>query len=284
MAKNKRVLVCNNCGGVYELKIDESPDDFTVCECGGSLKYVEKFENSINSTKTLEDTPSDTLEFCPECGTPKKSYSKFCKICGKEFKAPENPSGKLKCKNCGFINEVNADFCQECGSTLKTSHPSIKLCPYCGEEINSKAIKCKHCGEWLDKGVAKKNKSNVESFGNIDWSLINWKAIIIGEFSLIFLNYVMYTTLTGPGGLVFVIVFFASMIIPMIITGFISGNDFRSAIINSVIVGVIYCILMGIWYGLESFKATILILPIIGIIGGPIGFVIYEMYTKREQQ
>ena len=25
----------------------------------------------------------------------------------------------------------------------------IKICPYCGEEININAIKCKHCGEML---------------------------------------------------------------------------------------------------------------------------------------
>ena len=26
-----------------------------------------------------------------------------------------------------------------------------KLCPYCGEEVSLKALKCKHCGEWLDE-------------------------------------------------------------------------------------------------------------------------------------
>ncbi|BDZ71476.1 hypothetical protein [Methanobacterium petrolearium] len=42
--KNKKgFLVCEKCGGYYELQPGESPEDFAACECGGDLNYTKTF-------------------------------------------------------------------------------------------------------------------------------------------------------------------------------------------------------------------------------------------------
>ncbi|WP_321421080.1 hypothetical protein [uncultured Methanobacterium sp.] len=51
-------LVCNKCGGYYELKDGESPDDFDLtCECGGTLEYVDELKNELtpNRRKNLSN-------------------------------------------------------------------------------------------------------------------------------------------------------------------------------------------------------------------------------------
>ena len=41
---NRGYVVCEECGGYYELEEGESPDDFESCSCGGKLKYVKNLE------------------------------------------------------------------------------------------------------------------------------------------------------------------------------------------------------------------------------------------------
>jgi len=43
----KGYLICENCGGYYQLQSEESPDDFDdKCECGGHLQYVASLKDN----------------------------------------------------------------------------------------------------------------------------------------------------------------------------------------------------------------------------------------------
>lgn len=80
-------LLCNKCGGYYELQPGEYPDDFTKCECGGKLEYVESLgrdpEPEVKEEKIKREEPvvekkkDKSVKYCVTCGQPLPGTKKF---------------------------------------------------------------------------------------------------------------------------------------------------------------------------------------------------------------
>ncbi|ADZ10122.1 hypothetical protein Metbo_1902 [Methanobacterium lacus] len=55
-------LVCDNCGGFYELQPGEKIEDFNCnCDCGGTLKYFK--QNPYPPNNITEQEPTSTLAY-----------------------------------------------------------------------------------------------------------------------------------------------------------------------------------------------------------------------------
>jgi len=67
-------IICENCGGYYELEEGESIEDFESCHCGGTLSYVESIQKAINKRK-------NSIE-CRICGHIQEKKSVKCSKCG----------------------------------------------------------------------------------------------------------------------------------------------------------------------------------------------------------
>ena len=72
-----------------------------------------------------------------------------CPHCNQALEAPDEMLGQtIECPSCS--KAINLP------TPAPTSPPiplqiETKACPFCGEEILAKAMKCKHCGEFLDE-------------------------------------------------------------------------------------------------------------------------------------
>ncbi len=54
-----------------------------------------------------------------------------------------------------------------------------KQCPFCGERININALKCKHCGEWLDQTYQYHNNQSQTQVNSCGCLSIVWKTIVV---------------------------------------------------------------------------------------------------------
>lgn len=60
LSESQGYLECEKCGGYYKLQPGESPEDFSKCQCGGKLKYVEDLE-LIDKSKDKRRSFSENL-------------------------------------------------------------------------------------------------------------------------------------------------------------------------------------------------------------------------------
>ena len=65
-----------------------------------------------------------------------------------------------KCPKCGngfFLKDHGYYKCEDCG-TYFYFPDDMRLCPYCRAEIYAAALKCSHCGEWINKNAQNYDK------------------------------------------------------------------------------------------------------------------------------
>ncbi|MDF1515461.1 MAG: S8 family serine peptidase, partial [Anaerolineae bacterium] len=65
-----------------------------------------------------------------------------------EPKDQTTTQGVKSCPQCGTVQKMNAKFCRKCGTPL-SDIDTPRLCPYCNREIKSRSRFCPHCGKTL---------------------------------------------------------------------------------------------------------------------------------------
>jgi len=164
---------CPKCEAVYKMDDSKIPDKGAYARCP---KCQDRF--FVRKEDGFQETPSDTERMtCPHC-------------------QQERKAGDIECPKCGIVYEKyervkETDRIEEIQEKSKETEDT-KKCPFCGEDILISAIKCKHCGEFIDGRVAPKLKADRLSGW---WIAVIWLSLLFpffGAFTIIILSSILY--------------------------------------------------------------------------------------------
>jgi len=100
-----KYIICDECGGFYELEKGESLEYFESCLCGGSLSYAESTPHGMKKTTKKVQNDYQTNYQISSHQTSSHYSENICPLCGQ-------------------INKVNSLFCSKCGKIMKQGGPS----------------------------------------------------------------------------------------------------------------------------------------------------------------
>ena len=254
-------LICEKCGGYYELEEGESFTDFDVCQCGGTLKYASVSSNLGYAEKIHQKTENS-----------------------------DRP--KLICPNCMMENE-NGIFCSNCGGRLIT----VKK----GKAVNNiKNLEESKKLEILSRKGSRKSKVNNRNFNEPKdiFARINWLGVIAGAgfflVSMFISSLILVLSFFGinPYGyydysglaFAFVVLIILGLIIAIIsgsLAAFISkSRDYEDGLINGFLVGLIFSVIFGFLGGIVSMFVGIILCGALAAFGGAIGIFIRKRLDK----
>ena len=247
-------VVCEKCGGYYELEEGESPDNFKGCQCGGKLSYTEQ----VVQEPEKNDKPK---LICSNCMNENENGT-FCSSCGGRLIAVKGGKAVSNIKNFEEFNELEK-LSRRASRKEKNYSNDFNESKDLFERIN-----------WL--GI-------LAGAGFFVISMVIVGLILF--FSIVSRYSYGYSSYDYSG---FAVAFVIAMILGLllaivsgVLTAYVSrSRDYFDGLINGFLVGLISSVVIGLLGGVLTIFIGIIVFGALTAVGGAIGIFIRRQMDK----
>ena len=246
-------VICEKCGGYYELEEGESLNDFKGCQCGGKLSYTEQ----VLQEPKKNDKPKLICSNCMK----ENENGIFCSSCGGRLIAVKGGKAVSNIKNFQESKELEK-LSRRASRKEKKYSNDFNESKDLFERIN-----------WL--GVLAGTGLFVISMVIVG-SILFFS--IVSSYSYGYSSY--YSSFAGA--------FFIAMILGMllaIVSGALTAyvgrsRDYVDGIVNGFLVGLISSVVIGLLGGVLTIFIGIIVLGTLTAVGGAIGIFVRRQMDK----